>query len=57
MAKPIKETPILKGRDAVTFVANQRQFDSAPIPQNERERMHSNYEKLQSLVVVQNVSR
>ncbi len=56
MAKPIKETPVLKGKDAVNFVNNQRDCARETITQNERDRMRENYMKLQSLVV-HNVSR
>ena len=56
MAKPITETPILKGKDAANFVANQQNYDRVPISDTERERMRQNYEKIQSLVVT-NVSR
>lgn len=56
MAKPIKETPVLKGRDAVNFIENQRNYDKVSIGQTEKDRMYSNYQKLQSLVV-KNVSR
>lgn len=56
MAKPIKETPVLKGKDAVNFVNNQRNYDKIAISTSERERMYSNYQKLQS-ISVKNVSR
>lgn len=56
MAKPIKETPILKGKDAVIFLDKQKNCDRNSISQAERERMQQNFLKLQSLVVA-NVSR
>lgn len=56
MAKPIKETPVLKGKDAVNFIENQRNYDRVSIAQSEKERMYTNYQKLQSLLV-KNVSR
>ena len=56
MAKPITETPVLKGKDAANFVSNQQNYDRVPISDAERERMRQNYQKIQSLVVT-NVSR
>lgn len=49
MAKPIKETPFLKGKDAVKF--NQDIIDnrSAKVNMEVRARMKSNYEKLKSI--------
>lgn len=52
MAKPIKETPVLKGKDAVNFIENQRNYDRVAIAQAEKERMYTNYQKLQSLLAI-----
>lgn len=48
MAKPIKETPILKGKDAKKFIQeNSASLDSFAIKQ-ERERILKNYKLLQA---------
>ena len=49
MAKPIKETPILKGKDAVKFNQEMEKSKSEVIPVAIRERMKSNYSLLQSI--------
>lgn len=47
MAKPIKETPILKGQDAVRF---QRQMaNSVKISDDARKKMQANFDKIQSI--------
>ena len=49
MAKPIKETPFLKGKDAVKFneaVKNNRKTEAN---MEVRARMKANYEKLKSI--------
>ncbi|HVU98884.1 MAG TPA: hypothetical protein VHE34_26860 [Puia sp.] len=50
MAKPIKETPILTGKDACNFV---NQISNAPkesISQTELERIKANFEKIKAIV-------
>ena len=49
MAKPIKETPILKGKDAVKFNLEMQKAKSEVVPAAVRERMKSNYSSLQSI--------
>jgi hypothetical protein len=46
MAKPIKETPILKGNDAKRFMDNMNILASKRIDLSVRERIKSNYNKL-----------
>ena len=48
MAKPIKETPILKGNDAKDF--NKRMQASASISKQENDRRQENFNKLNSIV-------
>jgi len=49
MAKPIKETPILRGKDAVKFNQEMEKSKSEIIPKAIRERMKSNYSLLKSI--------
>lgn len=37
MALPIKETPVLRGRDAVRFIERMYKADSEPVTKKERE--------------------
>ena len=47
MARQIKETPILKGKDADSF--KERMHSKKIIPSDKKERMRKNYEKMKSL--------
>ena len=47
MAKPIKETPVLKGRDAVRFLKNMK-APKAVISPEVMKRMKENYERLKA---------
>jgi len=49
MAKPIKETPILKGKDAVNFLQNMKEAENKTIPAEEIARIKVNAEKLKSI--------
>jgi len=49
MAKPIKETPFLKGKDAVKFNQDIKDNRGAKVSTEVRARMKSNYEKLKSI--------
>jgi hypothetical protein len=42
MARPIKETPVITGKDAILF--EQRMKEVKPLPPEERERMRKNFE-------------
>lgn len=47
MAKPIKETPVLYGRDAERFVKNNRELKK--ISSEDRKIIQKNYEDLRSI--------
>jgi hypothetical protein len=49
MAKPIKETPVLKGDDARRFIDNMNAFESKRIDSSVRKRIKSNYDKLNAI--------
>lgn len=46
MSKPIKETPVLKGKDAKNFLVNSKNISISP---EEKERMMANYQKLKAM--------
>lgn len=49
MARPIEETPILKGRDAVFFADTIRKNESKKAPVSERKKVMHNYDKIKKL--------
>ncbi len=49
MAKPIKETPILYGRDAKNFINNTKDSNVKKVTTQEMERIKSAYEKLSAI--------
>ncbi|MDX2190521.1 MAG: hypothetical protein SFY32_11720 [Bacteroidota bacterium] len=49
MAKPIKETPILSGKDAVTFLSEIKSSENKRVTQNESERIKSNFNALKAI--------
>jgi len=49
MAKPIKETPILTGKDASNFMENMRSAKGKKISPAELSRMKENFRKIESL--------
>lgn len=49
MAKPIKETPILKGKDAIRFNENQKLSSNIVLSQPMQDRMAANYSKIKAL--------
>jgi hypothetical protein len=49
MAKPIKETPILKGKDAANFFQNMKEAETKKIPAEEIARIKFNAEKLKAI--------
>ena len=51
MAKPIKETPVLKGKDASKFIAEVKQAKDRTITQTVKDRIKRNFEKIESLSV------
>jgi hypothetical protein len=51
MAKPIKETPVLKGKDAREFMAKiTSPTKRETISDNTRQRMRENFEKINAIV-------
>ena len=49
MAKPIKETPVLKGKDDVKLNHEMEKSKSEVVPSMVRDRMKSNYSLLKSI--------
>ena len=49
MAKPIKETPVLKGKDAVKFNQQMKAAQVAIVNSKEKERILQNFKKLQAI--------
>lgn len=49
MARPIKETPVLKGRDAKMFIDQMIKLDSSPASKQVRSTIKENYEKLSKI--------
>jgi hypothetical protein len=49
MAKPIKETPVLKGKDAVNFLQSMKEAETKKISAEEIARIKLNAEKLKSI--------
>lgn len=47
MARPIKETPILYGKDAERFVRDMKNVQ--PASEEERKRVRASYEKIKKL--------
>ncbi len=49
MAKPIKETPLLKGKDAKKFLSNKEESSTKKIDAKEVAKIKENFGKLQSI--------
>ncbi len=49
MAKPIKETPVLKGENAIRFLDNMTKNESHRVSMPEREKIKFNFDKLNSI--------
>ena len=49
MARPIKETPILKGQEARVFIQKMNNVSERKISSDEVIRMKSNYERMRSI--------
>ena len=49
MAKPIKETPIINGKDAARFRENISRQNVTKVPVREMAQMKANYTKLMSI--------
>lgn len=48
MSTPIKETPILRGKDARRFVEKIRRNEQEPAPREEYDRVMANYRKVKT---------
>jgi hypothetical protein len=48
MAKPIKETPFLRGKDAKKFVEKMNESRTQKVPKEEYDRVMSNYRKIKA---------
>jgi len=48
MSTPIKETPILRGKDARKFVDKIARNEREPAPREEYERVMANYRKIKA---------
>jgi hypothetical protein len=51
MARPIKETPVLKGKDAVRFA--ERTANPAPVSQSEKDAARKAYEAFKAISTFQ----
>ena len=49
MAKPIKETPVLKGKDAVRFVETMKMNSTKKVDSNEMVRMMESFNKVRAI--------
>jgi len=49
MAKPIKETPLLQGKDAVRFVETMKNTSAKKVDQKELERMRESFNKIKAI--------
>ena len=49
MAKPIKETPVLKGKDAKTFIKNMNLSSSKKVDEDKIAKMQLNFSRLNSI--------
>lgn len=50
MAKPIKDTPTLKGKDAKRFLKQFVKAESERVPAAQLAKMRENFSKMQSIV-------
>ncbi|MBF0320553.1 MAG: hypothetical protein HQL01_12195 [Nitrospirae bacterium] len=49
MARPIKETPTLTGKDAKRFLERMAQVDKRKLSQEEYEKLMANYEEIKKI--------
>lgn len=49
MAKPIKETPVLKGKDARNFIAEMKRSENKKASVEVRERIKKNFDKFNAI--------
>lgn len=50
MARPINETPVLRGQDAKTFVVNMKASEQTRLSSPEKAKIKSDFEKIKALV-------
>ena len=53
MANPIKETPVLTGKDASAFVKNMNESDRNRVSAHESARIRENFTKVQAITKFQ----
>lgn len=49
MARPIKETPVLRGQDAVNFLSKINSSSQPKVSQEEKEKIRRDYEALKAI--------
>lgn len=49
MARPIKETPVLTGKNAVVFAQEMKKSEGKKVDPKVRERMRENFSKMQNI--------
>jgi hypothetical protein len=49
MARPIKETPVLKGPDAIRFLTKINSSTKPKVSQEEKDKIRKDYEALKSI--------
>lgn len=49
MAKPIKETPILRGKDAVNFFQNMKEAQNTKVSSADLDRIRQNANRMKSI--------
>jgi len=50
MAKPIKETPVLKGQEAKKFLTDVKALENTPIAQTEKDKIKASYFALKAIL-------
>ena len=51
MAHPIKETPVLKGKDAIAFLKAMKAAENKKVSPETKKRIQANFEKLNAIAV------
>jgi hypothetical protein len=49
MAKPIKDTPVLKGQDADKFLQEAKKAETQKVSKKELEKIKANFKKLKAI--------
>jgi hypothetical protein len=50
MAKPINETPVLKGQDAKNFISDMKASENTRLSPSEKERIKRDFAKIKAIV-------